>query len=167
MTLSLTDLESKELGDLAHLGEARLGSEDTVAPISFLDFDEKGDPREIRGTIPARDLIGNTDTVGQSAINKAKTVYKGMGIKDRATMRGMLGVDEAGAIKVMAESYAQDLVKDLLKPRSFFQQDGENLRVGTIGLSNITVDGKKGATDSLQLPEVKKSGFFGLPFKLT
>ena len=35
MALSLTDLESKDLTALSDLGQAQLGSKDTVAPLSF------------------------------------------------------------------------------------------------------------------------------------
>ena len=48
MALSLTDLESKDLTTLSDLGQAQLGSKDTVTPLSFLDFDKDGNPREIR-----------------------------------------------------------------------------------------------------------------------
>ena len=165
MALSLTDLESKDLTTLSDLGQAQLGSKDTVAPLSFLDFDKDGNPREIRTTVKAASLLGKTDTIGQSAVNKAKVAYQAMNVKDRAVLRGMLGVDADGAMKVMAESFAQQLVKDLLKPKSSFQQDKEALKIGDMRLEDVTVNGTPGeaAVTGLKLPDVKRSGLFGLP----
>jgi hypothetical protein len=107
MPLSPRDLESKEIGALDHLGEARLGSDDTVAPIPFMEFDEKGKPREIRGTILVRDLIGNVQSIGASALTSA--AYKGMTLEDRLIVKGVLETSDEGAIKLLAESQAHEL----------------------------------------------------------
>ena len=87
-----------------------------------------------------------------------------MPVKDRAVLRGMLGVDAEGAVKVMAESFATELVKDLLNPKSSFKQDHGSLKIGDITLDNVNVNGETGdaAVKSLQLPDVKRSGFFSL-----
>ena len=65
----------------------------------------------------ATSLLDKTDTIGQSAMNKAKVAYQAMNVKDRAVLRGMLGVDAHGNVKVMTESFALDLVKNLLQFR--------------------------------------------------
>ena len=111
MALPLTDLECKDLTALSDLGQAQLGSKDTVAPLSFLEFDKDGNLLKIRTTVMATSLLGKTDTIGQSAVNKAKVAYQAMNAKDRAVLLCMLGVDANGAVKVMTESFAQELVK--------------------------------------------------------
>ena len=121
-----------------------MGSKDTVAPLSFLDFDKDGDSREIRTTVKATSLLGKTDTIGQSAVNKAKVAYRAMNMKDRAVLRGMLGVDADGAVNVMTASFAHELVKDLLKPKSSFQQDKEALKIGDMRLEDVSVNGVAG-----------------------
>ena len=120
MALPLTDLECKDLTALSDLGQAQLGSKDTVAPLPFLDCDKDGNPREILTTMKATSLLGKTDTIGQSAVNKAKVAYQAMDEKDRAVLRGMLDVDAEGAVEVMAESFAHEHVRDVLKPKSSF-----------------------------------------------
>ena len=49
-------------------------------------------------------MIGKTDTIGQSAVNKARVPNRAMHVKDSAVLRGTLGVGADGAVKVMAES---------------------------------------------------------------
>ena len=112
----------------------------------------------------ATSLLGKTDTIGQSAVNKAKVAYQAMDEKDRAVLRGMLGMDADGAVKVMVESFAHELVKDLLKPKSSFQQSKEALKIGYMRLEYVSVNGVAGdaAAATLMLPDVKRSGFFGL-----
>ena len=56
----------------------------------------------------------------------------------------MLGVDADGAVKVMTESFAHELVKDLLKPKSSFQQDEEALKIGDMRLEDVSVNGVAG-----------------------
>ena len=67
----------------ADLGQAQLGSKETAAPLSFLDFDEDCNPREIRTTMKATSLLGKTDTIRQSAVNKTKVAYQATNVKDR------------------------------------------------------------------------------------
>ena len=141
-----------------------MGSKDTVAPHSFLDFDKDGNPREIQATVKATSLLVRTDTIGQSAVSMAKVASQAMNVKDRAALRGMLGVDGDGAVKVMTESFVHELFKDLLKPKSSFGQDKEALKIGDMRLEDVSVNGVAGdaAVATLKLPDVKRSGFFGL-----
>ena len=110
----------------------------------------------------ATSLLDKTDTIGQSAMNKV--AYQAMNVKDRAVPRGLLGVDADGAGKLMTESFAHELLKDLLKPKSSFQQDKEALKIGDMRLEDVSVNGVAGdaAIAALKLPDVKRSGSFGL-----
>ena len=164
MALSLTDLESKDLTVVSDLGQDQLGSKDNVTPLSFIDFDKDVNPREIRTTVKVTSLLGKTDTIGQSAVNKAKVAYRAMNMKDRAVLRGMLDVDAEGAVEVMAESFAHEHVRDVLKPKSSFRQDKKALKIGYMRLEYVSVNGVAGdaAAATLMLPDVKRSGFFGL-----
>ena len=108
-------------------------------------------------------LIGKTATIGQSAVNKARVAYQAIITKDRAVFSGKLGVDADDDVKDMAESLAQELVKDLLKPKSRSAQDKGALKISDITLKNVNVNGQQGedAVTGLKLLEVKRSGFFG------
>ena len=87
-----------------------------------------------------------------------------MNVKNRAVLRGMLGVDADGAVNVMTASFAHELVKDLLKPKSSFQQHKEALKFGDTRLEDVSVNGVAGdvAVATSKLPVVKRSGFFCL-----
>ena len=148
---------------LADLGQAQLGSKDTVVPSRFLDFDADGTPREIWAT-DATDLIGKTDTGGQSAFNKARVAYQAVTVKDRADLPGVLCVDADGADKGMADSLANELIKNLLNSKSRFDHDNGALKIGDIALENVKVNGQQGynAVTGLRLTEEKRSGFLGV-----
>ena len=73
-------------------------------------------------------------------------------------------MDAVGAVKVMTESFAHELLKDLVRPKSSSQQDKEALKIGDMRLEDVRLNGVAGdaAVATLKLPDVKRSGFFGL-----
>ncbi len=156
-----TDPSTSQLKKLAEYGEAQLGDPNSVAPLSFMDIDEKGNPIEVKMEIRTKDLVSGIDSIGESALARTTTYWASLSIADRMMLKGYYG-SESDAKAMISDRFGRMISDAILGGKEQMTVDTANnvINAGKIKLTNVTVDGQKDMK-KINMNPVKSTGIFG------